>query len=71
MPYLAEVWNMKNNIARKLKRRINKRAHELSLVAFEDYRSSMMNDPSVIDGSVNPEGWHPFEVSKQRGNNEG
>lgn len=45
--------------------RINKRARKLAQAAYEDYRTRMMEDPLVKNGSTKPEDWQPVETSKE------
>jgi len=45
--------------------RINRRAWNLAQVAFEDYRTRMMEDVLVKNGSTRPEDWEPVEAGTE------
>jgi len=45
--------------------RINRRAWNLAQVAFEDYRTRMMEDVLVKSGHTWPEDWEPVETSTE------
>ena len=46
---------------REIMQRINKRAHQLSRIAYEDFRVRMMEDLKVMNGQTKPEDWQPLE----------
>lgn len=46
---------------REMMRRINKRAHQLSSVAYEDFKVRMLEDKKVRTGQTKPEDWQPLE----------
>jgi len=45
--------------------RINQRAWNLAQASFEEYRSRMMEDVLVKNGSIKPEDWEPVETSAE------
>lgn len=54
----------RNGIPSELTSRINRRAWGLAHVAYENYRTRMMADAKVMDGSKTPEAWHPDEITQ-------
>lgn len=57
LPVVSQIDRDKTN-------RINKRSWNLAQAAYEDYRTRMMEDPLVKNGSTKPEEWQPIEASK-------
>jgi len=45
--------------------RINQRAWNLAQASFEEYRSRMMDDVLIKNGSTKPEDWEPVEMSTE------
>jgi Rha family phage regulatory protein len=45
--------------------RINQRAWNLAQASFEGYRSRMMDDVLIMNGSTKPEDWEPVETSTE------
>lgn len=45
--------------------RINQRAWNLAQASFESYRSRMMDDVLIMNGSTKPEDWEPVETSTE------
>ncbi len=48
-------------VDREIMRSINRRAHELSRVAYEDFKVRMLEDVQLRAGKTKPEDWQPAE----------